>query len=98
MSYALQFRELTSAPAADEAAGPLPGNVVRYISQFDSELPNEDFQHPHFSYRLLFVRKLTTDRLFVRPANMLSEARPNKLKLVNVGFVAVPSELAVASR
>ena len=60
ISYALQFRELSAPPPTEEAAAPLPSNVAKYISQFDSDLLDEEYQHPHFSYRLLFVRKLTS--------------------------------------
>ncbi len=60
MLYSLQLRDLTSPISTDEDIQPLPSNVARYIGQFDSELPSEEYQHPHFSYRLLFVRKLTT--------------------------------------
>lgn len=60
MLYALQLRDLTSPILNEEDTQRLPSNVARYIGQFDSELPSEEYQHPHFSYRLLFVRKLTT--------------------------------------
>lgn len=58
MSYALQLRDLTSPTQSEKDPMPLPFNVTKYISQFDAELPPEDYQHPHFSYRLLFTRKL----------------------------------------
>ena len=58
MSYALQLRDLTSPTQSEKDTKPLPTNVAKYISQFDAELPLEDYQHPHFSYRLIFVRKL----------------------------------------
>lgn len=60
LSYALQLRDITSPQYDEENASLLPSNVAKYISQFDAELPAEDYQHPHFSYRLLFVRKLTS--------------------------------------
>ena len=59
LSYALQLRDLTSPNYDREDTTPLPSNVAQYLAQFDSELPPEDYQHPHFSYRILFVRKLT---------------------------------------
>lgn len=58
MSYALQLRDLTLMPPEGQSVKPLPTNISRYMSQFDAELPQEEYQHPHFSYRLLFVRKL----------------------------------------
>ena len=60
MTYSLQLRDLTSPSTTEESVAPLPSNIAKYIIQFDSEIPPEDFQHPHFSYRLLFVRKLTS--------------------------------------
>ena len=62
LSYALQFRELTSMPPATEASEPLPANVSKYLNEFDSSLPDDEFQSPHFSYRLLFTRKLTSKK------------------------------------
>ena len=59
MLHALQFRDLTSPPASDEETTPLPSNIAKYISQFESEVPSDQYQHPHFSYRIIFVRKLT---------------------------------------
>ena len=62
LSYALQLRDLTSPNYDREDTTPLPSNVAQYLAQFDSELPPEDYQHPHFSYRILFVRKLTNKK------------------------------------
>ena len=60
MTYSLQLSDLTSHPSGEENSKPLPFNIAKYMMQFDSEVPSEDYQHPHFSYRLLFVRKLTS--------------------------------------
>ena len=62
MWYALQLRDLASPPQSDEDATPLPSNIAKYINQFESELPSDQYQHPHFSYRIIFVRKLTNNR------------------------------------
>ena len=62
MWYALQLRDLISPPQRDEETPPLPSNIAKYISQFESELPSDKYQHPHFSYRIIFVRKLTNSR------------------------------------
>ena len=59
VSYALQLRDLASPPQPDEAVRPLPNNVASFVSEFDAETSPEDYQHPHFSYRVIFVRKLT---------------------------------------
>ncbi|APV44677.1 hypothetical protein Dform_01353 [Dehalogenimonas formicexedens] len=62
LGYVLQFRDLTAPILATEAKNPLPAEVARYVQQFESELPEDEFQSPYFSYRLLFVRKLTSKR------------------------------------
>ena len=62
MWYALQLRDLVSPSQSDEESITLPSNVAKYISQFESELPTDQYQHPHFSYRVIFVRKLTNNR------------------------------------
>lgn len=49
-------------PPATEASEPLPANVSKYLNEFDSSLPDDEFQSPHFSYRLLFTRKLTSKK------------------------------------
>ena len=61
MLHALQFRDLTSPPATDEDIKPLPSSVAKYMGHFDSDLPLAEYQHPHFSYRVIFVRKLTNN-------------------------------------
>lgn len=60
MAIALHFRDLTAVPESEEAPHPLPANVARYVQEFEASLPEEEFQSPHFSYRLLFIRKLTS--------------------------------------
>ncbi len=62
LSFSLQFRDLREVPQATEAPKPLPANVAKYIQQFDASLSEEEFQSPHFSYRLLFVPKVTSKR------------------------------------
>ena len=42
-----------------EASDPLPANVAKYVQEFYASLPEDEFQSPHFSFRLLFTRKLT---------------------------------------
>jgi hypothetical protein len=62
MNFALQFRDLMEVPHAEEGPATLPSSVARYVQEFDDTLPEEEFQSPYFSYRLLFVRKLTSKR------------------------------------
>ena len=61
MLYALQLRDFVSQPSSDEDATPLPSNVAEYIGRFDSNLSHDEYEHPHFSYRVIFVQKLTNN-------------------------------------
>ena len=61
MLHVLQFRDLASPSTNGKDAQPLPSTVAKYIAEFNSELPFDEYQHPHFSYRLIFVRKLTNN-------------------------------------
>ncbi|MBF8267395.1 MAG: hypothetical protein HW388_903 [Dehalococcoidia bacterium] len=60
MAIALQFRDLTTVPKSAEAPHPLPTNVARYVQEFDASLPQDEFESPHFSCRLLVTQKLTS--------------------------------------
>ena len=62
LAFSLQFRDITRVPESEEVLRPLPNNVAKYIQDFDASLPEEDFQSPLFSYRLLFIRKLTSKK------------------------------------
>jgi len=62
ISFALQFRDLCPLSSPTESINPLPSRIAKYVQKFDAELSEEEFQSPHFSYRLLFVRKLTGKR------------------------------------
>ncbi len=62
LTFTLQFRDLMEIPDPTEASESLPSNVAKYVQDFETSLPEEEFQSPHFSYRLLFIRKLTNKR------------------------------------
>ena len=62
LAFTLQFRDLSEVPAAAEAPKPLPSNVAKYVQQFEADLPDEEFQSPRFSCRLIFTRKLANRR------------------------------------
>ena len=61
ISYVLQLRDMTSPPPTEAEAKPLPKNVASYVSEFEADVSTDEYQHPHFSYRLIFVRKLTNN-------------------------------------
>ena len=61
ISYALQLKSMV--PAADiDGASQLPSNVAHYLSEFDDEIDENDYLHPHFAYRVIFTRKHTNNR------------------------------------
>ena len=62
MTFTLQFRDITRISIPDEPSFLLPPNVAKYLYEFDNNLSEEDFQSPHYTYRLLFVRKLTSKK------------------------------------
>ena len=79
MSYALQLRDLTAPPEEATAPKPLSANVQRFISEFDCELLPENYQHAHFSQKLIFVREVV---------NTLSQATQS------IEFIGADSEQA----
>ena len=62
LTFTMQFTDITRVPESEDTLNPLPNNVARYVQDFDTSLSEEDYQSPSFSYRLLFVRKLTSKR------------------------------------
>ncbi len=59
LTYSIQFVELSE----DQLAGPspsaeIPARLRAYIAQFDETLEPEEYNSSHFSYRLLFTKKL----------------------------------------
>lgn len=62
LAFSLQFRDITHAPIPEDSLEALPSNVAKYLKEFDDSLSEEDFQSPHYAYRLLFVRKLTSKK------------------------------------
>lgn len=58
LSFSLQFSAINTDQwnALREAPG-LPKNIETFINDFDSELTQEEFDDPKFSYRILFVPK-----------------------------------------
>ncbi len=81
LGLTLQFRALLANPPPDGASGPLPSNVAKYINEFDNSLSDDEYQSEHFSYRILFTRKLANRRgqadraiEFVHADSQLAEA------------------------
>ena len=59
LTYSLQFIELSR----DQVEGivteeDVPPRLKAYIAEFDASLTDEEFNNPHYAYRLLYTRKL----------------------------------------
>jgi len=59
LTYSIQFSELTH----EQLAGPkpeiaIPERLRAYVAEFDAALTHDEYNSPHYSYRLLFKKKL----------------------------------------
>lgn len=59
LTFSIQFLELSE----EQVGGPRPEAVIpqrlrAYIAEFDAELSHEEYNSAHYSYRMLFKRKL----------------------------------------
>lgn len=81
LSFSLQFSSITEHQADTlSAAKDLPNHLERFIEGFDGQLSDEEFNHPRFGHRVLFVaktanRKGQADQVieFVRADSELAE-------------------------
>jgi hypothetical protein len=63
LAFSIQFAELALDQIEDMApSDDIPDRVKTYIADFDNNVPDEEFQSPHYSYRVLFTRKLTSKK------------------------------------
>ncbi len=62
VTVAIQFRDVSRAPAAPALEAALPATVGRFIRSFDEALSESDFNSERFAYRLLFVRQAVGKR------------------------------------
>jgi hypothetical protein len=82
LTYSIQFVELSE----EQLAGPspqvhIPERLRAYVAEFDAGLSHDEYNHPRFSYRLLFKKKLVNrpgqaDRVveFIDPKSDLAKA------------------------
>jgi len=63
LSFSLQFSSITE-PQANTLSGAenLPKHIERFIEGFDGQLSGEEFNHPRFGYRVLFVAKTANSK------------------------------------
>ena len=40
----------------------MPSNITKYIQAFDTDISADDYKSLHYSYRLIFIPKLTTKK------------------------------------
>ena len=81
LTYSLQLVELSREQAEAMAhVEEIPERVKAYIADFDGSLTEEEFNSPQYSYRLLFVQKLTgkagqADQVieFISPSSELAQ-------------------------
>lgn len=60
LAFSIQFAELALDQIDDITQNDdIPDRVKTYIADFDNSVADDDFQSPHYSYRVLFTRKLT---------------------------------------
>ncbi len=60
LAFSIQFAELALDQIDDMTQhNDIPDRVKTYIADFDGGVSDDDFQSPHYSYRVLFTRKLT---------------------------------------
>ena len=80
LSFSLQFSSISEPQIKmlSDVEG-LPEHIASYIKDFDAEIPDEIFNDPKFSYRVLFVQKSAghkgqADKVveFVKPGTALS--------------------------
>lgn len=58
LSFSLQFSSI-SRDQVDQLASQkdLPANILGYVTAFDSSLSEEEYNHPRYAYRVLFIPK-----------------------------------------
>ncbi len=63
LAFNIQFAELTMEQVEEMTPkDALPPHIKAYVAEFDQSLTDEEFNSQHYSYRVLFVRKLTGKR------------------------------------
>lgn len=88
-AFTLQFRDLNTMEAPEEALTPLPSNVAKYLQEFDADLSDKELSSPQFRRRFIFVPVVTSKRAqadtvieFVRADSDFGKAINEKYKKV----------------
>jgi len=87
LTYSIQFAETSrqQAKVFSESVEKIPVSIKSYIMQFESALSEEEISSDHYSYRILFTKKLTGKRgqadeviEFLAPKSDLAENTPKE--------------------
>lgn len=63
LSFSLQFSSITEDHAKQlRSFSDLPKGISAYINDFDDSLSEDEFNNPHYSYRVLYVPKIVNHR------------------------------------
>lgn len=62
-AFSIQFSSIEESPAKELLAHPdLPQHIRSFVSQFENEMTQAEYDDPRFSYRVAFVRKTTSSK------------------------------------
>ncbi len=62
-AFSIQFSGIDEGTAKQLLAEPdLPQNIRSFVVQFESDMPQEEYDDPRFSYRVAFVRKTSNSK------------------------------------
>jgi hypothetical protein len=89
ITYSLQLIGITEEQLQKPKEPDLPPNLLSYIAKFDTTLTEQELSHPHFSYKLLFTRKVVNrsgqaDRVveFIPPNTEIANAMNKEFALI----------------
>lgn len=63
LSFSLQFSSISDEHAEQlNEFSELPKNIASFINDFDNSVPDEEFNNPQYSYRILYVPKIANKK------------------------------------
>ena len=84
MAFALHFRELR--PAEEATTPKLPAGISTFLTSFEGDLTEEEYQHPRYAYRMIFEKRSVNhrgqaDRIveFLSPADPAASGLPSSV-------------------